>query len=44
MAFHAFMTSLGYRINLMRVGFTEMGIALVDDTWVQDLGAPNWKD
>jgi uncharacterized protein YkwD len=38
------MVSLGHCINLMRGGFTEMGIALVDDIWVQDFGAPIRKD
>lgn len=40
----AWKKSPGHCINLMRGGFTEMGIALVDDIWVQDFGAPIRKD
>ena len=36
----AWKASPGHCVNLMRGGYKEMGVALVDDIWVQDFGAP----
>lgn len=36
----AWQASPGHCINLMRGGYSEMGVALVGDIWVQDFGDP----